>query len=69
MHMPKRNPAAQPPETPWPKIPPEENPDDIPVNPLLPEEDPATIPDERPFKTPPYEIPQPDEEGREVGPG
>ena len=57
MHMPKKNPARQPPETPWPKIPPEENP----VPPLPPQEEPATAPAETPFEIPPYEIPEPGE--------
>jgi hypothetical protein len=61
MHMPKKNPANHPAEKPWPSIPPEENPDELPVNPLSPAEEPDMLPEEKPFETPPYELPEPRE--------
>ncbi|MFN5422423.1 MAG: hypothetical protein ACK5AO_04075 [bacterium] len=32
-----------------------------PEEPLVPEEDPDIIPEEKPFETPPYEVPEPGE--------
>lgn len=61
MYMPKKNPANSPGEKTWPPIPPEENPARIPASPFLPGEDPDMLPDEKPFKTPPYELPEPGE--------
>lgn len=59
--MDKKKKADKPVEVPSPGKYIEVNPDEIPESPALPEEDPEIIPDEDPFETPPYEIPEPGE--------
>ncbi len=61
--MPKKeNQPKQPVEVPPPpgkNI--ESDPDRVPELPQLPDEEPDIIPDEDPFETPPYEVPEPGE--------
>jgi hypothetical protein len=59
--MPKKVNPSTPVEVPKPEPEPVIYPDDIPDMPLPPEELPDIIPDEEPFITPPYEIPEPGE--------
>jgi hypothetical protein len=59
--MPKKIQPGQPIEVPGPLIYPELEPPFDPEEPIVPEEDPEIIPDENPYETPPYEIPEPGE--------
>jgi len=58
--MPKKIQPKEPIEIPPAKYP-EIHPDEITEIPLVPEEVPDIIPDEDPFETPPYEVPEPGE--------
>lgn len=51
----------EPNEIPFPKKEPDINVPIDPEEPLLPKEDPNVLPDENPYETPPYEVPQPGE--------
>ena len=59
--MPKKLKPISPIEIPSPDKNREYDPDYIPEIPVLPVEEPDLIPDEDPFETPPYELPEPGE--------
>ena len=59
--MEKKTQPAKPAEIPLPEQHPETQMPIDPEEPLTPEENPDIIPDENPFETPPYELPDPGE--------
>jgi hypothetical protein len=59
--MPRKKQSPGPAEIPAKKSSPKIKPGEEPEYPVLPEEEPDIIPDEDPFETPPYEIPEPGE--------
>lgn len=59
--MPDKKKEGQPVEVPGPEKTPEIKPEVDLEYPLLPDESPDVIPEEEPFVTPPYEVPEPGE--------
>ncbi len=61
LSMPTKKKPGMPSEIPAPHKQPDISEPTDPEEPIIPKEDPDIIPDEEPFETPPYEIPQPGE--------